>query len=255
MSCIQSPVTKNNLKIIWCGCHWCLRRPQLSSVHLQGRCSEYLGKHTTVPPFPVSTVCSNIPRLNPWCWGQGCVTAIITARLFNWRLFFTNFSCIFEHSATLLNKSGTSNTHNPGGFAQWIRTETSKAPQTFVKYSKSPNMIGLWKGLWNLEKTRKKKKKQSRRKNDSQTQIACVRMYYVRKCMCEPAHSMLRKVDVRGVLTQDDVSVMQKFQHSIPHNTCNRDIEHASQSKKLWICQFDLTLKTSRCIWLWWYYI
>lgn len=35
--------------------------------------------------------------------------------------------------------------------------------------------------------------------------------------MCEPASSVLRKVDVRGVLTQDDVSVMQKFQHTTQH--------------------------------------
>lgn len=33
--------------------------------------------------------------------------------------------------------------------------------------------------------------------------------------MCEPASSVLRKVDVKGVLTQDDVLVMQKFQHTL----------------------------------------
>lgn len=176
---------------------------------------------------------------------------------FYWRLFFTNFSCMFEHTVILPNKSGTSNTHNPDGFAQWIRTETSNVPKTFVKYCKSPNMTGLWKRLWNLENTKKNKKKKTKQKKKwlTQTQIACVCMYYVRTCICKPAHSMLRNVDVKGVLTQDDVSVMQKFQHSIPHNTCNRGIEHASQSKKLWMCQFDFTLKNTRCIWLGWYYI
>lgn len=36
-------------------------------------------------------------------------------------------------------------------------------------------------------------------------------------CMCEPALVLLRKLYVRGVLTQDDVSKMQKFHHTTHH--------------------------------------